>query len=583
MANSKSNSAYLLRFFDALAVVGWLSILLFSPGMASAATISSFSPAFGSPGDPNYVYIYGSGFYPSTTVLVKYNGVTDTTATATAVNGTVIQSLVPAGATTGPISVKIDNGATAFSNQPFTVIGPGPFITGFSPSSGSPGSVVTISGVHFSSANDTATNVYFNGKAAESFFVQSDSSIEATAPAGVITGPISVRGTAGTNTTTTNFFAAPIISGFSPASGRTGTNVIVTGTNFIGASGITIGGIAASSYSVLSNNAISLTVPSSAVTGVIQVYAPASSYVTSSNFVVLPIIYGFSPGAGSAGTNVVITGANLAAITSVKFAGVAATFSGATFGQVSAVVPAGAVSGPISITTPDGSFQSVSNFYLPPSITGFSPNKGGIGTMVSITGSNLTNATSVSFNGTQAGSFFVTNNTSVGVIVPLGFSTGPITITTPGGSFTTAGLFYGVPGITSFNPTHGLPGTNVTIFGTNLSAITLVRFAGSNASFTLINNTTLSAVVPVGAVNGPITIGGPGGTNTSAQNFVLDYNSDLSVALAANPNPVFIGSNLVYNITVANHGEFPATNVRITNALPAGATLKASPSARDPA
>ncbi len=49
---------------------------------------------------------------------------------------------------------------------------------------------------------------------------------------------------------------------------------------------------------------------------------------------------------------------------------------------------------------------------------------------MTITGGNLSHATAVAFNGTQA-SIFSDTATSVVTVVPAGASSGPITITTP--------------------------------------------------------------------------------------------------------------------------------------------------------
>src|SRR5205814_1307379 len=102
----------------------------------------------------------------------------------------------------------------------------------------------------------------------------------------------------------TNFFVPPVITGFSPANGRTGTNVIITGTNFLGTFQITFGGVQAPTWTVLSNNAIQVPVPTNAVSGPLRVYAPAGSIDTPTNFVVRPTIFGFSPAYGPAGTSV---------------------------------------------------------------------------------------------------------------------------------------------------------------------------------------------------------------------------------------------------------------------------------------
>src|SRR5205823_3516104 len=130
----------------------------------------------------------------------------------------------------------------------------------------------------------------------------------------------------GSFTAGSNFYVPPVITGFSPSAGRTGTNVIITGTNFLGATTVRFGTVVAPSYSVLSNGAISVTVPTNAATGTLLVIAPAGSYPTVSNFVVQPTIFGFSPGFGAAGTSITVTGANFNVGTpAVKFNGVPAT------------------------------------------------------------------------------------------------------------------------------------------------------------------------------------------------------------------------------------------------------------------
>jgi hypothetical protein len=64
-----------------------------------------------------------------------------------------------------------------------------------------------------------------------------------------------------------------------------------------------------------------------------------------------------------------------------------------------------------------------------PQITSISPASGCTGDAVTITGSDFTNAASVSFNGTAASSFTVVNDTTITVTVPSGFTTGPVSVT----------------------------------------------------------------------------------------------------------------------------------------------------------
>jgi photosystem II stability/assembly factor-like uncharacterized protein len=73
---------------------------------------------------------------------------------------------------------------------------------------------------------------------------------------------------------------------------------------------------------------------------------------------------------------------------------------------------------------------------VPPTINGFTPGMAVAGTTVTVTGTNLTGTTSVTFNGVSA-LFTVVSNTQITAVVPVGTSTGPIVVTTPAGSVST--------------------------------------------------------------------------------------------------------------------------------------------------
>jgi hypothetical protein len=75
-----------------------------------------------------------------------------------------------------------------------------------------------------------------------------------------------------------------------------------------------------------------------------------------------------------------------------------------------------------------------------PTITGFTPTSGAVGTSVTITGTGFTGATAVSFNGTSA-SFTVNSGRQIVATVPSGATTGPISVTTPGGTGTSSASF----------------------------------------------------------------------------------------------------------------------------------------------
>src|SRR5207245_1365405 len=114
----------------------------------------------------------------------------------------------------------------------------------------------------------------------------------------------------------------------------------------------------------------------------------------------------------------------------------------------------------------------------------------------------------------SAASFGVTSDTVIQATVPTGATTGPVTVTTPGGTATSAASFTVIPAptIASFTPTNGPVGTGVTISGTNFTGASAVRFNGSAASFSVTSATTIPATVPAGATTGPVSVTTPGGT-----------------------------------------------------------------------
>ncbi|QUW01564.1 IPT/TIG domain-containing protein [Chloracidobacterium sp. MS 40/45] len=542
--------------------------------------ISSFTPTSGVIGTT--VTITGENFLLSrlhhreTVTDVRFNGIS---AIFDIVNSEIITATVPAGATTGPISVTNPAG-TATSSTNFVVILP-PTITSFSPASGLIGTPVIITGTNFTGTTD----VRFNGIPA-AFTVNSATQITATVPAGATTGPITVTNPAGTATSGTNFVVIlpPTIVSFSPASGLIGTSVIITGTNFTGTTDVRFNGIPAA-FTVNSATQITATVPAGATTGPITATNPAGTATSGTNFVVIlpPTISSFSPTSGPVGTSVTLTGTNFTGTTDVRFNGVAATFTVNSSTQITATVPAGATTGPITVTTPDGTATSGTNFVviLPPTIASFSPTSGPVGTSVTITGTNFTGTTDVRFNGVSA-TFTVVTSTQITATVPAGATTGPITVTNPAGTATSGTSFVVIlpPTIASFSPTSGLIGASVTLTGTNFTGTTDVRFNGVSATFTVVTSTQITATVPVGATTGSITVTNPAGTATSGTSFVVILPPTIA---SFSPTSGLIGASVTLtgtNFTGTTSVRFNGvtavftvnSNTQITATVPAGAT-----------
>lgn len=556
-----------------------LSFVVFSAllTVANGATISSFSPTYGSDGEE--IEIIGSGFAsPPGTNYVRF-GTVLSHHTYVSVVGTRIRAKVPTNAPLGLMTLAVSTGSgfTEFGDYQFRKITAGPYVHSLNPPSGDAGTSVQVHGSHLvGNSQQSAIKVWFNGVQG-TITGYGDIMLTCTAPNGVTTGPVTVTRTGWpTNISTAIFYVTPVVTNFSPSFGRAGTNVIVRGRNFTGATAIYFNGLSAP---ILSNapNEIHTVVPAGATTGKIRVQTPASSFVASTtNFVVQPLITGFSPNKGNVGTNVTVTGENLVGVTNVLFGGVKITTAatGISYGQFTAKVPNNAPTGPITVQTTNGSFTTSQLFYMPPRIDSFAPSNGAPDSVIRIVGTNFLDATAVSFNGTPAAAFWVTNNGSIGAQVPEGVVSGPIFVTTPHSTTNSSAVFYGAPIVSGFSPDHGLPGTNVTILGTNFAGTTAVSFNGLAAAFTETNG-ILRAVVPTNATTGPVSVTGPSGTSVSAGVFTLDYASDVAVSVSA-PSSVLLGTDFTYVITITNKGPFAAPNVMFTNQLPGAVTFKSA-------
>jgi hypothetical protein len=79
------------------------------------------------------------------------------------------------------------------------------------------------------------------------------------------------------------------------------------------------------------------------------------------------------------------------------------------------------------------------------------------------------------------------------------------------------------PTISSFTPTHGKVGSQVTITGSNFGPGTVVKFTSNKtAVVNVITSTTLVATVPSGAVTGPIRVSNAAGTSVGPGVFTVD-------------------------------------------------------------
>lgn len=160
-----------------------------------------------------------------------------------------------------------------------------PTISGFAPTSGAPGTSVTITGSDLSGLS----SVVFAGTPAP-IVANGTSSVTVTVPDGATSGPISVRKLGGAATSSTSFTVTTsepgvAITSFSPTSGAPGTQVTIDGSGFGSTTGVSFGATSAS-FTVISDSQLAATVPSTTSSGPITVTTTDGAATSSTSFTV---------------------------------------------------------------------------------------------------------------------------------------------------------------------------------------------------------------------------------------------------------------------------------------------------------
>ncbi|MFI9649340.1 IPT/TIG domain-containing protein [Streptomyces sp. NPDC052040] len=354
--------------------------------------------------------------------------------------------------------------------------------------------------------------------------------------------------------------AAPVVSSISPSQGPLsgGTTVTLTGTGFTGATSVRFGGTAAISFTVVSSTQIIAVSPagSGAVNVTVTTGEGTSTQTVTFTYVVAPALTSLTPSQGPLGGGIVVTltGTNLTNASAVRFGGTAAiSFIVISPTQITAVAPAraaGAVT--VTVTTPGGTSNSLTFTYVvAPALASISPGQGPVagGTVVTLTGTNLSGATAVRFDGIAAATFTVDSATQITAVTP-GHTAGSaaVTVTTPGGTNNpdspSVYFFYAPPPtVTSIAPTSGntAGGTSVTLTGDGLLGASAVRFDATAAtSFTVNSATQITAVTPAHAAgSAAVTVTTPGGTSNPVGYGYFD--TPTLSGLAPDQGPTFLG------------------------------------------
>jgi YD repeat-containing protein len=168
-------------------------------------------------------------------------------------------------------------------------------VIAFTPSSGSVGTTVTISGTGFS-ATPASNTVTFNGTTA-TVSSASTTQLVVTVPSGATTGTISVTAPAGSDSSSSSFTVgssnAPTIASFTPTIGVAGTSVTISGTNFqtTSANNRVLFNLSGLTPSSSTSTSLSTTVPGATASGRIRITTPFGHDLSDDDFFVAPSPY----------------------------------------------------------------------------------------------------------------------------------------------------------------------------------------------------------------------------------------------------------------------------------------------------
>jgi formylglycine-generating enzyme required for sulfatase activity len=428
--------------------------------------------------------------------------------------------------------------------------------------------------------------------------VVSATTVTAVTPAGTAGAKTVSLTTPGGTANLTNGFtyvAAPTVTSINPNSGATtgGAAVTITGTGFTGATGVSIGGVAATSVVVVNATTITANAPALAA-GVyaVSVTTPFGTGTLANAYTAVvyppPTISSVSPNVGptAGGTAITITGNNFTGATSVTIGGVAATnLVVASTTSITATTPAGTAGAKnVVVTSPwgQGTLTNGFTYFAAPSISSVSPNQGPTagGTAITITGTNLTGTTSVTVGGAAATSVSVVSATTVTAVTPAGTAGAKtVSLTTPGGTANLSnGFTYGLgPSISSVSPNVGptAGGTAITITGTNLTGTSSVTVGGNPAtSVSVVSATTVTAVTPAGTAGAAnVSLTTPYGSTTANGAFTYQlYGTPTISSVLPSGGPLAGGTAITItgtNLTGASSvtiGGVAATSVSVVSA-----------------
>jgi uncharacterized repeat protein (TIGR01451 family) len=341
--------------------------------------------------------------------------------------------------------------------------------------------------------------------------------------------------------------ASPSMTSFSPAAGKIGSEITVTGAKFMTESGknqVYLNGAPAQILEA-SATTLKIRVPTNAFTGKIKVVTPDGAATTFEDFTVYqpPVITGLSSTEGVVGAEVTIIGEQLRPdlLESITLGTVTCQILRYANNGVIISIPEGATSGVFTVYSKGGTAKSTMyRVWQAPSLTGFDKARQRVGGNVTLQGENF--ATEIARNqvlfGDKVAKVLSAHEQQVTVQVPTGAVTGLVTITTPGGNSSKQFEIIPAPVITEVFPKAASVGTVVELKGQHFLTLghqDTITFGQVKAEVVSASTTSLQVRVPRGATSGFVTVAGIGGSANTAFE-VLPLTPQESIEVYPSPN-----------------------------------------------
>jgi photosystem II stability/assembly factor-like uncharacterized protein len=339
------------------------------------------------------------------------------------------------------------------------------------------------------------------------------------------TGAMSViRGSSESSVSNPSINVLPSVTGVAPASDTVGSPLTVTGSAFgedqtAAAGHVYVNGVEATSVTSWAYGQAVVSVPET-ISGPVTVTTLGGTSNADHSFSVVPDIAGISGGSKArAGDHVTITGTGFGptrTTSNVVFdnggAGVVAAVNSWSATSLVVTVPNTAITGDVAVTTPGGTSTGFA-FTMLPKITTLTPSVGSPGkTVVTISGFTFgatQGASTVAFNGVNAGTATSWADSSIVIKAPRGCTSGNVVVTTADGASNGVTFTVG-PNLTGISPSQGPPTGLVTLTGENFKALQgtgKVTFNGVDAGTAVSwSDTSITVKVPYGGETGDVVV-----------------------------------------------------------------------------